>query len=131
MGRSVWMADLGTKKPPEATEWRIRGGGRPQRRIDIQASRGQDRYTKKPWREYAAELRSQVKEVKTRPPWSYGKTPEWASQSYRLALSHAYDAPKDGKLPEGENYDVEIVVVAVHRSRWSEAQQKPQTLGGC
>ncbi|MCH7720984.1 MAG: S1/P1 nuclease, partial [Planctomycetes bacterium] len=56
------------------------------------------RHTKKPWREYAAELRAQVTEAKTRPPWSYGKTPEWATESYRLALSHAYAIPKDGKL---------------------------------
>ena len=65
--------------------------------------------------EYAAELRAQVKEVKTRPPWSYGKTPEWASQSYRLALSHAYAIPKDGKL--GQAYFDRNVPIVNERLR--------------
>lgn len=68
------------------------------------------RHGKKPWREYAAELRAKVTEVKTRSPWSHGKTPEWATESYHLALSHAYAIPKDGKLGQ-EYFDHNIPIV--------------------
>ena len=55
-------------------------------------------------------MRAQVKEVKTRSPWSYGKTPEWATESYRLALSDAYDIPKDGNLGQAY-FDRSIPIV--------------------
>ncbi|MCH7700843.1 MAG: S1/P1 nuclease [Planctomycetes bacterium] len=68
------------------------------------------RHTKKPWSEYAAELRAQVKGVKTRYPRTNGKVTEWATESYRLALSNAYDVPKDGKLGQA-SFDRNIPIV--------------------
>ncbi|MCH7700354.1 MAG: S1/P1 nuclease [Planctomycetes bacterium] len=68
------------------------------------------RHTKKPWREYANELRAQVKGVKTRYPRTDGKVTEWATASYRLALSHAYAIPKDGKLGQAY-FDRNIPIV--------------------
>ncbi len=83
------------------------------------------RHTRKPWREYADELHSEITPGKL-DAWSPPQVVqacspapyltdriyphEWASESYRLALSHAYDVPKEGQL--GRDYfDCNIRVV--------------------
>lgn len=38
------------------------------------------------------------------------RPPGWATESYRLALSHAYDIPKDGKLGQAY-FDRNIPIV--------------------
>ena len=68
------------------------------------------RHTKKPWREYANELRTKVKWIKTRYPRTDGKVTVWATESYRLALSNAYAIPKDGKLDQAY-FDRNIPIV--------------------
>ncbi len=55
------------------------------------------RRTKKPWSAYAAQLqRAITPEQLTK--WRSTDPVEWATESYRLALSHAYAIPKNGQL---------------------------------
>lgn len=59
------------------------------------------RRTKKPWQEYARELHERITD-KQLTAWRQGRPSEWATESYKLALSHAYKFPPDGVL--GEEY---------------------------
>jgi hypothetical protein len=55
------------------------------------------RRTKTPWAAYAAELqRAITPEQLTK--WKNTDPVKWATESYRLALSHAHAIPKDGQL---------------------------------
>ncbi len=56
------------------------------------------RCTKKRWPAYAAELQRSITPEQLA-EWSRATAPvEWATESYKLAMSHAYAIPKDGQL---------------------------------
>lgn len=55
------------------------------------------RRTKKPWSAYAAELQRAITPEQVA-KWKSTDPVEWATESYRLALSHAYAIPEDGQL---------------------------------
>ena len=59
------------------------------------------RQTKKKWPDYAAELSLRITDQQ-RKEWSTLDPVQWASESYRLALSNAYAIPSDGEL--GQDY---------------------------
>ncbi len=61
------------------------------------------RHTKKPWRDYATELMGGANAgLGDEGLVGLGslRAADWATESYRLAISHAYDVPKDGKIAE-------------------------------
>ena len=58
---------------------------------------GLTRRTKKSWSVYAAELQQAITHEQLK-AWSSTDPVEWATESYRLALSHAYAIPGDGQL---------------------------------
>jgi len=68
------------------------------------------RRSKKRWRDHAKELRERITPEQAR-TWGESRNPsDWATESYRLALSHAYEIPKDGRI-EAEYYDRNIPVI--------------------
>ncbi|MFH0981978.1 MAG: S1/P1 nuclease [Planctomycetota bacterium] len=71
------------------------------------------RRTKKPWSPYAAELRQAIT-PELLAEWRGVTDPgEWATESYRLALSHAYAVPQDGQL--GQEYFERCIPVVDQR----------------
>lgn len=67
------------------------------------------RHTKKAWREYAEELCRGITDEQ-RKKWAASTPAEWANESWKLALSNAYDVPKDGQLRQAY-YDKNLPVV--------------------
>ena len=68
------------------------------------------RRTKKPWTDYASELRQGITPEQLA-DWRKVTDPsDWATESYELALSHAYEIPKNGQLGEAY-FDRSIPVV--------------------
>ncbi len=55
------------------------------------------RHAKKGVREYADELRRSISDEQ-RKRWEASTAADWATESWKLALSNAYDVPKDGQL---------------------------------
>ena len=70
------------------------------------------RRAKKPWTEYAAELQVGITPEQLT-EWKSIDPIEWATESYKLALSHAYAVPKDGQL--GEAYFERCIPVVEKR----------------
>jgi len=68
--------------------------------------------TKKEWSVYAVELQQNIT-AEQLAKWQSIDPVEWATESYRLALSHAYSIPKDGKL--GQAYFDRCVPVVNQR----------------
>lgn len=65
---------------------------------------------KKPWRQYAKDLCSGIT-VKQHEDWAKDMNPaDWATESYRLAVSNAHPIPKDGHLGQ-EYFDRNLPVV--------------------
>ena len=67
------------------------------------------RRTKKGWHEYADELRKAITEEQ-RKKWAASTPAEWATESWKLAISNAYDVPKDGQLGQAY-FDKNLPVV--------------------
>jgi hypothetical protein len=65
--------------------------------------------TKKPWSDYAAELGQAITPERAA-RWKGFDPAAWATESYKLAVSHAYAIPKDGQLGQ-EYFDRCIPVV--------------------
>ena len=55
------------------------------------------RRTKKSWTEYATELAAKIT-PQERVLYGTLDPVVWATESYKLAVSNAYDVPKDGRL---------------------------------
>jgi hypothetical protein len=68
------------------------------------------RRTKKPWSAYATELRQAISSGQFMDWYGVTDPSAWATESYRLAISHAYEIPKDGQLGQ-EYFDRCIPVV--------------------
>lgn len=68
------------------------------------------RHTRKPWREYVEELRKRITPEKAAQWRRCMDVCEWATESAKLAASHAYQVPKNGELAE-EYFDRNIPVV--------------------
>ena len=70
---------------------------------------GMIRHTKKGWTEYATELSAKIT-LQERALYGILDPAAWATESYLLARSNAYDVPKDGQL--GQDYfDKNIPVI--------------------
>ncbi len=67
------------------------------------------RHTKKDWTEYATELAAKITPQQRAQPGSLDLV-AWANESHKLAVSHAYDIPKDGRIGQ-EYFDKNIPVV--------------------
>jgi hypothetical protein len=66
--------------------------------------------TKRPWRDYADYLYARIT-PQQRQKWASPLDPSaWATESYKLAVSHAYAIPKDGQLGQ-EYFDSNLPVV--------------------
>ncbi len=59
------------------------------------------RRQKKKWQPYAVELMESISSA-DRQQWASFNPSQWATESYKLAISHAYPIPKSGEL--GEEY---------------------------
>ena len=58
------------------------------------------RHAGQPWREHANQLYARITLVQYR-QWTSSLDPAaWATESFRLAVSHAYNIPKDGQLDQ-------------------------------
>ncbi len=67
-------------------------------------------WTKKQWTDYATELRQGITPEQLAEWSKVTDSSDWATESYKLALSHAYEVPKDGQLSEAY-FDRSIPVV--------------------
>ena len=68
------------------------------------------RHTRKPWREYAKELKRKITPENASRWLRSMDVCDWAMESARLAASHAYQVPKSGELAE-DYFDRNIPVV--------------------
>jgi hypothetical protein len=66
-------------------------------------------HTKKPWQEYARALRDGITPGRLA-QWRSTDPVQWANESYRLAVSHAYAIPENGRLGEAY-FDRNIPIV--------------------
>jgi hypothetical protein len=64
---------------------------------------------KRTWQKYATDLRSRIA-GKYPAAWARLDPSEWATESYKLAVSHAYVIPKDGQLGQAYFYQCGSVV---------------------
>ncbi|MFQ5491905.1 MAG: S1/P1 nuclease, partial [Phycisphaerae bacterium] len=70
------------------------------------------RQTKKGWTEYATELQQAITPAQLA-KWKSTDPVKWATESYKLALSHAYAIPKDGQV--GQPYFERCIPIVEER----------------